>query len=224
MGGLLGWKAMLGLGLVTAILGLIVTFHPWQSLAVIASLVGVLLLVSGLFQLVRAFEHDRDNRVWTGIVGLLFIVTGVVLIRHLNLTVALIGLIVGFTWIAQGVAALIAGFSGVTGRGSGWSIFFGIISLVAGIVVVSAPITSIGAIAILTGIWFAVMGIMEVIGALVFRSEARKAERIARAEADAAERRHARDIPGQRAGADQRAGAETRGDNPASAGFDRPGR
>ena len=34
--------------------------------------------------------------------GLLFIVIGVVLIRHPHLTVALIGLFVGFTWVLPG--------------------------------------------------------------------------------------------------------------------------
>ena len=42
--------------------------------------------------------------------------------------------------------------------GTGWSIFFGVISLIAGIVVISAPIASITTLAILMGIWFMVMG------------------------------------------------------------------
>lgn len=44
-------------------------------------------------------------------------VIGVVLIRHLNLTVALVGLVIGITWIVQGLAALVTAFP--AGRGSG---------------------------------------------------------------------------------------------------------
>ena len=44
-------------------------------------------------------------------------VIGVVLIRHLHLTVAIVGLIIGITWIVQGLAAGISGAQGMT-RGS----------------------------------------------------------------------------------------------------------
>ncbi len=53
--------------------------------------------------------------------------------------------------------------------GTGWSIFFGVISLIAGIVVISAPIASITTLAVLMGIWFIVMGVMEMFGAFAFR-------------------------------------------------------
>ena len=42
----------------------------------------------------------------------MFIVVGVVLIRHLHLTRAVVGLIIGITWIVQGLAALIGGIAG----------------------------------------------------------------------------------------------------------------
>jgi hypothetical protein len=35
-----------------------------------------------------------------------------VLIQNLNLTVALVGLVIGITWIVQGLAALVTGSSG----------------------------------------------------------------------------------------------------------------
>jgi uncharacterized membrane protein HdeD (DUF308 family) len=55
------------------------------------------------------FDPGELHRVWLGIAGPLFIVLGVVLIRHLHLTRALIGLLIGITWIVQGLAALIGG-------------------------------------------------------------------------------------------------------------------
>src|SRR6202042_3030848 len=73
-----------------------------------------------------------------------------------------------------GLAALIAGISGeATRMGTGWSIFFGVISLIAGIVVISAPIASITTLAILMGVWFIVMGLMEMFGAFAFRHAVR---------------------------------------------------
>ena len=163
------WQAGLIVGIVTLILGIIVTAHPTGSLNVIAVLIGVILLLSGVFHLIRVFDAEEPHRVWLGIAGLLFIVAGVILIRHLSLTVAIIGLFVGLAWIVQGVVAIVAGLSGGSRQGRGWWIVFGLISLIAGIVVATAPISSLTTLAVLLGIWFIVMGVFEIAGALILR-------------------------------------------------------
>ena len=122
------WQATLFLGVLTLILGLIVSFHPTGSLNVLAVLLGVLMIFSGIFHLIRVFDPEESHRVWLGIAGLLFIVIGVVLIRHLHLTVAAIGLLIGITWIIQGLAALIGGISGGAREGRAWWIIFGAVS------------------------------------------------------------------------------------------------
>ncbi len=162
------WQTTLFLGAVTVILGLIVSFHPSGSLNVIAVLFGILMIISGIFHLVRVFDREEQHRTWLGIAGLLYVVIGVLLIRHLHLTVALIGLVVGLTWIVQGLSALFGGVAG-SREGHGWWIFFGIVSLIAGIVVVSAPVTSVTALATLLGIWFIVIGLFEVVAAFFIR-------------------------------------------------------
>jgi uncharacterized membrane protein HdeD (DUF308 family) len=96
------WQGTILLGVLTLILGLIVSFHPSGSLNVIAVLLGILMILSGIFHLIRVFDPSEVHRVWLGIAGLLFTVIGVVLIRHLHLTVALIGLFIGIAWIIQG--------------------------------------------------------------------------------------------------------------------------
>jgi uncharacterized membrane protein HdeD (DUF308 family) len=168
------WQATLFMGIVTLILGIIVTLHPGGSLNVVAVLVGILAIISGIFQLVRVFDRTEQHRVWLGISGFVFVVVGVVLIRHLDLTVAAIGLLVGITWIVQGIAAIIAAFGGAR-EGAVWWGIFGAISLIAGIVVVSTPTTSITVLATLLGIWFIVMGLFEIIGAFLIRHAASSA-------------------------------------------------
>ncbi len=163
------WQATLFLGVLTLILGLIVSFHPTGSLNAIAVLLGILMILSGIFHLIRVFDPREVHRVWLGIAGLLFIVIGVVLIRHLHLTRSVIGLIIGITWIVQGLTALIGGISGGVREGRAWWIIFGVVSLIAGIVVAAAPASSLNVLAVLLGIWFAVMGIFEIIGGLLLR-------------------------------------------------------
>jgi len=170
------WQATMFLGVVTLILGVIVSFHPTGSLNVIAVLLGILMILSGIFHLIRVFDPRERHRVWLGIAGLLFIVIGVVLIRHLHLTRALIGLVIGITWIVQGLTALIGGISGGVREGRAWWITFGVISLIAGIVVAATPADSVTVLAVLLGIWFIIMGIFEIIGAFLLRHAFRSRE------------------------------------------------
>ncbi len=169
-------QATLVLGVLTLILGIIVSFHPSGSLNLVAVLIGILMILSGIFHLVRVFGRDESHRIWLGIAGLLFIVIGVVLIRHLHVTVALIGLFVGLTWIVQGVTALIGGIAGGAREGRGWWIAFGVVSLIAGIVVTATPTSSLTVLAALLGIWFIIMGIFEIIGGLMLRRLVRTQE------------------------------------------------
>ena len=172
------WQATVILGAVTLILGLIVSFHPGGSLNVVAVLLGIALICSGIFHLVRIFGRGEAHRVWLGISGLLLIVIGVVLIRHLHLTLALVGLYVGITWIVQGLAALIGGISGGVREGRAWWITFGIVSLIAGIVVAATPASSLNVLAVLLGIWFVIMGIFEIIGGFLLRHALRTREKV----------------------------------------------
>ena len=168
------WQATIVLGVITVTLGLIVTFYPSTTVNVISVLFGLLLIASGLFHLIRVFGGNEAHRVWMGISGLLLVAIGVVMLRHLHLTVALIGLIIGISWIVQGVIALIVSLSGGAREGGGWWIFFGIFSLVGGIVIIAVPTESVKVLAVLIGIWFIFQGLFEIVGGLRIRQAARR--------------------------------------------------
>jgi uncharacterized membrane protein HdeD (DUF308 family) len=168
------WQMELIVGLITLGLGIALTFHPSTSLSVVCVFIGILLILGGIFHFIRALDHDEQHRAWIAVAGLLEVVIGVVMIRHLDLTKAAIGLLIGIVWIVQGVVALMAGIMGGSKGQRGWVIGFGLISLVAGIVVVSVPSSSVNALATLLGIWFIIMGILELVGGFVLRSELKK--------------------------------------------------
>jgi uncharacterized membrane protein HdeD (DUF308 family) len=170
------WQTLLVVGFTTLILGLIVSFHPTGSLNVIAVLLGVLMIVSGLFHLIRMFRSAESHRVWLGISGLLLVVLGVVLIRHLHLTLAIIALLIGIGWIVQGLSLLAVGFSGDVREGRGWWIFFGIVSLIGGIVVAAVPVSSLTVLAVLVGIWFIVQGLFEILDGFLLRHMVKKSQ------------------------------------------------
>jgi len=53
--------------------------------------------------------------------------------------------------------------------GRGWRIFFGIIRIIAGIVVLAYPFDSIVTLALVAGIWLIVLGVFEIISAFGIR-------------------------------------------------------
>lgn len=210
----LGWQWLFMLGLITLALGAVVLARPTHTLAVIAVLLGVGMMASGVFHILRSLDGRESARVWRAITGVLFILTGLILLRHLHLSVAVIGLFIGFTWIIQGIAAMVETFSGRAGeRGeTGWTVFFGILSLIAGIVVVVSPMASVAIMTIFMGAWFIVMGGMQMIGALVIWNDRRKLEKRLGG---------AVNVPGQRADeprttAGDRPGAESAAGGPSS--------
>ena len=170
------WQLQLLAGLITVIVGIVLSFAPSTSLNVICVIIGILFIIGGIFHFVRMLDSQEQHRAWLGIAGLLEVVIGVVLIRHLDLSKALIGLLIGLTWIVQGVVALLAGILGTEGRSRVWPIIFGVISIIAGAVVVAVPLNSVHVIAVLVGIWFLVIGILEIISGLFLRSDLKKAE------------------------------------------------
>ncbi len=167
----MSWQAGLLIGVVTLALGIVVTLHPSTSINVIAVLLGVLLLLSGLLQLIHSLDRSASGRAWAAVVGLAFVVLGVVLIRHLNLTRSIIALLIGLIWIVQGVAELLAASDPVRPARL-WTACFGVVSLAAGIVVLAVPTRSLNTLAVLLGIWFIVIGALEVIGAFAVRAVA----------------------------------------------------
>jgi uncharacterized membrane protein HdeD (DUF308 family) len=159
------WQATLMLGLVTIVFGVIVTTHPNGSLRVLAVLIGIAAIISGIFHLVRAADRKAQHRLWPGICGLVFVALGVVLIRHLHLTLALVGLLVGLSWIVQGIAGLMSAFCGPR-EGAVWWAVFGSVSLIAGIVVIASPLSSVTVLAVLVGI-----GLLEIVAGLILQHE-----------------------------------------------------
>lgn len=188
------WRASFTVGLVTTVLGLVVAFRPTQSLSLVMVLFGLLLIFSGAYQLARVLDRAEGERIWRGIAAAAFIIAGLVMIRHLQFSLAVIGLVIGVTWVVQGFALLAMALMIRPGGHAGWTAFFGVVSLIAGIVVMTAPAVSVATLTSLVGAWFVVMGLLEMLGALLLRHAAPRAGGPGPAEGDGPS------VPGQRTG------------------------
>ena len=69
----------------------------------------------------------------------------------------------------RGVATAVSAISDPTLPGRGWEIFIGVITLIAGVVVLASPFESIATLTWVVGIWLVVIGVFEAVSAFGIR-------------------------------------------------------
>jgi len=83
--------------------------------------------------------------------------------------VLLLAIWIGIGFIFRGVATTVSAISDPTLPGRAWNVFVGLLSLIAGVVVLASPFDSIGTLALVVGVWLIVIGVMEVVTAVAIR-------------------------------------------------------
>src|SRR5690349_16210914 len=156
------WKSTLASGVLAVILGILIVAWPGISILVAAVLFGAYLLVTGIAQVVMAFSLHvtAGGRVLLFVSGAAALILAVLAFRHFGegYVVILLAIWIGVGFVFRGVATTVAAISDPTLPARGWNIFTGVISLIAGIVVIASPFESIITLAIVVGVWLIVIG------------------------------------------------------------------
>ena len=175
------WKSALALGVLTLGLGAAVLIWPGDSIVVASAVFGVYLLVSGIAQAIAAFAVDMStaSRVLFFISGALSVALGYFAFRDFNNGVAvwMLAIWIGVGFIFRGVTATALAIDVPALPARGWYIFVGILTVIAGVVTIVWPISSIVVLTIVAGAWLVVIGITEIVGALSARRTVKKGER-----------------------------------------------
>ncbi|MBB2955050.1 uncharacterized membrane protein HdeD (DUF308 family) [Bifidobacterium commune] len=159
-------------GVVAVLLGLALLAWPGKTLEVFAVVLGIYFLISGAMRVIGAIVENGlpgGWRVLDILVGLLLVIGGVIMLKNTILSSAmltiLVTLTVGIGWIMEGIMALVE-----TWRlpKSGWAIFYSVISVFAGIVLLCSPFTSVIFLIIFTGCTMVIMGALAIIRAFRF--------------------------------------------------------
>jgi uncharacterized membrane protein HdeD (DUF308 family) len=152
-----GWSLLFLVGLLSVVAGVIVLFKPGDSLATLAVIVGIFLLVDGILELAGSLARGTRNRGMVALLGALTAIVGVLLIRHPIGGVTAVALLIGLWLIVVGVIRFVTAFEEPEHRG--WHAIAGVIELVAGIVIVSSPDIGYATLAILVGIALILNGV-----------------------------------------------------------------
>jgi len=164
------WIWLLSFGILTLIAGVAVVAWPGPTVIVIAVLFGIQLIVAGIFQFVSAFagsDLTGGVRVLRAVLGLLAFVVGLYAVRHVLISVVALALLLGIFWIVNGFSEIFNALAYRDHPHRGWTGFTGVLSILAGIVVLSYPGISLVTLAWVLGIWLIIYGVMEI--ALAFR-------------------------------------------------------
>lgn len=165
--------AVVAIGVISVVLGIIVLLWPKATLLVVAIIFGLQLIAAGAIRVAVTRELPSDPR-WVRPVsmalGILTIIAGIVCLFRPGASLLVIAILIAVGWIAEGVAALAHGFA--SGRSAGARVFlfiFGAIAIVAGIVVAVWPAETLVILTRVGGILLIVLGVAELVTVFVAR-------------------------------------------------------
>jgi uncharacterized membrane protein HdeD (DUF308 family) len=171
------WKFAMVWGALSAVLGGLILAWPGTSLLVASTLFGVYLLVSGFAGVAMAFTlpESAGMRVMLFISGVLSVILAVLCLRNFGnpYPVLLLSIWIGVSFIVQGFSIVAVAISYKALPSRGWYGFLGVLSVIAGAVVLAWPWDSIAVLTLYAGILLVVMGIAQIVQGFVMRNDSK---------------------------------------------------
>ncbi len=167
------WGWLLAFGISTVGIGIAALVWPGRTLVVVAVLFGIQLIVMGIFRFAAAFATDDltgGTRVLYALLGVLSLIIGLYAVRHILITLLALALLLGIFWIVSGAVELFTAVSHREMRNRAWNAVMGIISVLAGIVLLVYPGISLLVLAVVVSVWLLIFGIMQITLAFRIRS------------------------------------------------------
>lgn len=170
------WSWVLIFGIICLLLGIVVLAWPKETVLVVAWLVGIYLVVSGIIQVVQSFAGHITGGVrgLLAISGVISILLGLFAFRSVAHSVTLLAIIIGIGWLVSGISELVVALGDKGFPGRGWAIFSGILGIIGGIVVLVWPAASLFVIFTFFGIWLIVVGLWEIFASFRMRGESNR--------------------------------------------------
>lgn len=159
-------------GLIAAVVGVLILVWPAKTAVVVTAIIAVYAIIGGLvYAAIGVFskvEHGW-SRAGNIALGVLFVIAGIIAFVNLGATTAwlatFIGILVGIMWIIEGIVSL-STFSHAQSKP--WTIFFAVISILAGLILLFSPLYAIATLWWLLGILLIVLGIVQILRAFSF--------------------------------------------------------
>jgi uncharacterized membrane protein HdeD (DUF308 family) len=169
------WKIKLVSGVLTILLGVMVLAWPGPSILVVSTMFGVYLLVSGFAELFLAFTLPRSaaTRVILFLTGALSLVLAILCFRHFGeaYAVLMLSLWIGIGFIFLSVSENAVAISERNLPGRGWYVVLGVMSVIAGAVVLVWPFDSILVLTLVSGVSLVTLGAIQIVQVVQIRRD-----------------------------------------------------
>ena len=161
-------------GALSLVVGLLILLWPGRTAEVAVGIIAVYVMIAGVVNIgIGIFFRSGWARVGYIVLGLLFIAAGIFSFFNLAATTAwfgvFIGTLVGILWIIEGVVSLTTLGDSAS---KGWTIFFAIVSILAGIVLLFSPLLGAVTLFLLIGFSLIVLGVFQIVRAIRFGKNA----------------------------------------------------
>jgi len=162
-------------GVIALIAGIVLLVWPVKSAVIVTGIFASYLVIAGLVYIgLGIFSHRKGGwaRVGHIVLGLLYIVAGVIAFANLGVAAATLALVVvifiGISWIVDGVVAL-----SLLGRDGSrvWTLLYALLSIIAGVVVLFSPLYAAAVLWLVFGISLVVLGIVQIVRAVTLGKE-----------------------------------------------------
>ena len=167
----LPWWLVLVEGIVLALLGLVLLVAPGASLSFLVWLVGIYLLIAGIFRIIGIFL-DSSSWGWKLAAGILCLIAGLAILSNPLWSTTLLStwlvILVGLLAMLQGVAGLIVAF-----QGGGWGMgALSVVGILFGLFLVINPLIGVATLTFILAIFMLIGGVGAVVQAFRMRREA----------------------------------------------------
>lgn len=184
-GGLAGglWPALLAAAVGMLAAGIMLLVWPKATLTIVAILLGASLVVAGLLRLFEGFTARNASggaRAANVVIGLLAGIVGLYCLKHHDLTVVILAIIVGLFWVMHGVLDIASAATSGPVPGRGFKAIAGVFSLAAGLLVLFWPGLSLVLLLTILGAWLIFYSVVLAGLALRLRRDAHAAPRSSR--------------------------------------------
>ncbi|MCS4275239.1 uncharacterized membrane protein HdeD (DUF308 family) [Mycetocola sp. BIGb0189] len=172
-----GVRTALGIaGIIAIIFGILILVAPLKTASVITAFIAIYAVVAGvIYAALGIFAKSASTwgRIGNVLLGVLFVVAGIVAFTDLgNVTTVLAiftAIFIGVSWIFEGVLAF-ASLRGASNKV--WGVVFAVLSIIAGILVITAPFAFAALLWLILGVALVVLGILQIVRAFSYRGPA----------------------------------------------------
>lgn len=151
------WGWLLAFGIITLLAGIVALVWPGPTVLVITVIFGVQLLVSGVFWFISALTSLAGTATRI-LLAVLAIIAGVFVLRSPAEVALVFPLALGMFWTVSGIIETYHATAGYVVVSRGWTLAGGLLSVLAGILLLAYPGVGLVTLTYLLGVWLVIYG------------------------------------------------------------------